>query len=86
MEILISADNPNNVSISDGMNFVIWWWKGADNAELNEQFIATKPIWEIFSPKETFLLMVGDGIRIDKEIIDKNFDKYNKYSNLFKYK
>jgi len=76
MEILITADNPNNVSISNGMNFVIWWWQGVDNAGLNETFTATKPIWEIFSPKEIFLLMVGEAIRIDKEILDKNFKKF----------
>lgn len=56
---------------NDGM-VKVWWWK--DGAELNQEWEATKPVWEIFNAHQTFLLcVVGETIEVSEKVVLSNF-------------
>jgi hypothetical protein len=62
------------ISIEDGRTspndgiVKIWWWR--EGAELNQEFKAKKPIWEILDAHQVFLLCsVGETIEVDESIL-----------------
>lgn len=59
------------VAPDDGV-IKVWWWK--DGAELNQEWEATKPVWEIFNAHQTFLLcVVGETIEVSEKVVRSNF-------------
>jgi hypothetical protein len=72
MKAIISIE-AGIVPPDDGI-ICVWWWK--DGAEMNQEWEANKPIWEIFNAHQTFLLcVVGGTIEVSEKVIRSNFTR-----------
>ncbi len=51
----------------------VWWW--TEGTELNHEWKATKPVWEILNAHQTFLLCaVGKTIKVSEKVVRSNFE------------
>lgn len=51
----------------------IWWWR---KGTLNQQYRSVRPIWEIFSAYETYLLCVTEeNVEISEDLLFSHFER-----------